>query len=249
MTRYKAVVSYDGTNYVGWQLQTNGTGIQEVIEKALAKVTTHAITIQGAGRTDGNVHAYGQVFHFDSEFELEESHWEKAINSYLPKDIHIRSVKKVKSSFHARYHVLSKRYDYLVNIQEFDVFKARYSYFCFYKLDLEIMRKAATLFVGEHDFTSFCANTKEQTTNQVRTITRLEIVEEKDYLRLIFEGKGFLRYMVRMISGTLIELGRGKINIDQVQEMLESKDKMACHFNAQAQGLYLVEINYREGVE
>jgi len=242
--RFKAIVSYDGSRYVGWQTQAHGISIQSTIEAAISSICLKKTSITGAGRTDAKVHAKGQCFHFDTDFYLDAPKWKQAINGHLPKDIRIVSLEEVDHRFHARFSVINKRYDYVINLGEYDVFTADYAMQCWYSLNIEAMRKAAAVFIGEHDFSSFCANSFAQTTDQTRTITRLELVEEGSFLRLIFEGKGFLRYMVRMITATLIEVGRGRLSIQDVQTMMDARNKEVCRYNAQPQGLYLVRIDY-----
>ena len=249
MPRYKAIVSYDGTNYIGWQKQPDGMTIQEKIETVMEKITHTRINVTASGRTDAKVHALGQVFHFDSDFNLTAPMWKVALNGHLPKDIHIQSVKEVREDFHSRFHAVKKRYDYRINLGEYDVFTRNFAFQCYYSLDVEKMKEAASLFLGEHDFTTFCASPLSTHPDQVRTITHLEFVPEGNFLRIIYEGNGFLRYMVRMLTGTLIEVGRGRLSKEEVQKMLEAKDKTACRFNAKPQGLFLVEVFYEPGWE
>lgn len=244
--RYKAIVSYDGYAYGGWQKQLNTVSIQEEIEKALASMHAHPVDITASGRTDAGVHAIAQVFHFDSERELDDFHWTRAINSLLPKDIRIQHVFPVHDEFHARFDAIGKRYDYLVTNDIKNPFYERYMGKEWKSLDVQIMRDCAQVFLGEHDFTSFTSNKIDPRKPRVKTITRLDIVEEHDHLRMIFEGSGFLRYMVRMIAQTLIEAGKHKITKQQVKEMLEAKDRHSCRFKAQPQGLYLVEVYYED---
>lgn len=242
--RYKAVVSYDGFAYGGWQKQLNSISIQEEIEKALSSMHERPIDITASGRTDAKVHAMGQVFHFDSDRELDDFHWTRAINSLLPKDIRIQHVEPVHDEFHARFDAIGKRYDYLVTCETRNPFYERYMGKEWKSLDVEVMKDCAQVFLGEHDFTSFTSNKINPRKPRVKTIRRLEVIEEGDHIRMIFEGSGFLRYMVRMIAQTLIEAGKHKLNQQQIKEMLEAKDKHSCRYKAQPQGLYLVEVYY-----
>ena len=155
---------------------------------------------------------------------------------------------EVDKNFHARFNVVKKQYEYVINLGEYNVFEQNYAFQPYYKLDVDAMRDASSIFIGEHDFSSFCANTHEETPNQVRTITRLELIEENEHLRLIFEGDGFMRYMVRMITATLIEAGRHRLSKEQIEQMLLSKDKQVCRFNAAPQGLYLVKVEYEDAL-
>jgi len=247
MPRFKAIVSYDGTNYIGWQRQPNGITIQEVIETVMEKICQKEMHITGSGRTDAGVHAKAQVFHFDSDFRLSAEKWKIALNGHLPKDIRIHSVVEVNPEFHARFHTVGKRYDYLINLGEFDVFTRNQAFQCYYKLDLEKMKSASKLFIGTHDFTTFNSTPLEMQPDQVRTIYKIEFVQEGDMLRIIYEGDGFLRYMVRMLTGTLIEAARGRITEAEIKKMLDSKSK-TCRFNAKPWGLYLVRVDYEEGL-
>lgn len=242
--RYKAVVSYFGINYVGWQTQSNGLAIQEVIEKVISKICNEKIAVISSGRTDGKVHAIGQVFHFDASKDFRCDYLLKAINGNLPNDIYIKDIVKVSNDFHARFHASGKRYDYLINLGPYDVFTKDLAFQCRYDLDLEYMGKCSKLFIGTHDFGAFCGNSYETHPNQVRTINRLDLILEGNKLRLVFEGAGFLRYMVRMITGTLIEAARHRIDEDYIKYMLESRDKEACKWNAKPYGLYLVYVKY-----
>lgn len=246
MSRYKAVVSYDGTRYVGWQIQKNGLSIQQVIEEVIEAICLKKTPITASGRTDKKVHAKAQVFHFDSDFKLDAKGWLKAINGHLPKDIHLSSLSEVRDDFHARFDVVAKQYEYRINLGEYSVFEQNYAFQPYYKLDVQAMRDASEIFVGEHDFSAFCANTHVETPNQVRTITRLDLIEENEHLRLVFEGDGFMRYMVRMITATLIEAGRHRLSKEEIREMLLSRDKNVCRFNAAPQGLYLVKVDYKD---
>lgn len=242
--RFKVTVAYNGANFVGWQRQNKGRSIQKTIEDVISIIEKKPTEITGAGRTDSGVSALGQVFHFDSQLNIPEEQWRKALNDLLPNDIYIKDVTLVSDDFHARFSVTSKRYDYCIQTGEYDVFTYPYVLQLNKPLDIEKMRECAELFVGEHDFTSFNATPLETISYQVRTIQRLSIVDEGDKVRLIFEGKGFLRYMVRMISQVLINVGLHKSDQQDILRMFELNDKEACKLNAPPQGLTLVEVRY-----
>ncbi|MGI6510039.1 MAG: tRNA pseudouridine(38-40) synthase TruA [Erysipelotrichaceae bacterium] len=242
--RYKCVVLYDGSSYSGWQKQADSLTIQQTIEKAIAKIVNHEVSIVASGRTDAKVHALGQVFHFDTEKKI--NNFKKAINSQLPKDIYIRSIEEVSEDFHSRFDAKYKKYEYIINNGEYNPCKANYSCHIKDKLDLELIKRAGRLFVGTLDFTSFNATKLTENENQVRTIYKISIREVNDYVYISFVGDGFLRYMVRMLVQTLIEVGLGNVSIDEVKQMLRKKDKTACSYNAQPQGLYLIEVGYDE---
>ena len=242
--RYRAIVSYDGYAYGGWQRQENTNSIQEEIEKALASIHRREISITASGRTDAKVHALAQVFHFDSDRELDDFHFTRAINSLLPSDIRIQHILPATEAFHARFDAIGKRYDYLVTSNMTNPFYDRYMAKEWKALDVVIMRQCAAIFLGEHDFTSFTSNKIDPRKPRVKTITRLDIIEEGDHLRMIFVGSGFLRYMVRMIAQTLIEAGKHRITLEEVRDMLAAKSKHSCRYKADPQGLYLVEVYY-----
>lgn len=242
--RYKVTLAYDGNNYVGFQSQKNGLAIQDVIEKALKIIFKEDIRIVMASRTDAGVHAKGQVFHFDTNKKKDTYKLKGSINALIPKDIHIIEVKNVSDKFHARYSVKSKTYEYLINTGEYDVFLDGYAYQCFYKLDLELMKKASKIFLGTHDFSSFNTTPYKDKENQTRTISEFKIIKKKDLLVIRITGDGFLRNMVRIMVGTLIDLGRGQKSIDDIKKMLDTPSKNTKRYNITGNGLYLVKIKY-----
>ena len=244
MARYKVSVSYIGKNYVGWQRQKNGVSIQEVIEHSLSKVVKQPINIVATGRTDSGVNAKGQIFHFDSELTMTNDKWKMAINNFLPDDIFVNNVELVDDIFHSRYCALYKIYEYNINLGEYDVFTKDSAYQCYYKLDLEKMEEASKIFIGYHDFTSFCSNPVDKFKKKKREIFNIDFIFNKDVLKIVFKGKGFLRYMVRMIVATLIEVGRGKLSIVDVEKMLEARSKDVVRRNAKPNGLTLVYIKH-----
>lgn len=242
--RLKATVSYDGSLYSGWQRQTNAHSIQSEIEDTLQRILKHPVEVTASGRTDAQVHAVGQVFHFDSDKDIDEEHWKRAMNSLLPKDIRIQKVEKVSDDFHARFSAQSKRYDYLVTTKKDDPFIQSYMGIERFALDAAYMQECASVFLGTHDFTSFTSAKIDPRKPRVKTITRLDVKKERDHIRMIFEGTGFLRYMVRMLAQTLIEAGKHQLTKEEIQRMLESQDKHVCRYKAEPQGLYLIHVNY-----
>lgn len=242
--RFKATVSYDGSGYSGWQRQTNAQSIQSEIEDALQQILKQSVEVTASGRTDAQVHAIAQVFHFDSDAAIDVEHWKRALNSLLPKDIRIQRVEIVEDDFHARFSAVSKRYDYLVTTQKENPFLQKYMGMERFTLDVKYMQECASVFLGTHDFTSFTSAKIDPRKPRVKTITRLAIQQEDTCIRMIFEGNGFLRYMVRMLAQTLIEAGKHRVTKEQIEVMLEGKSKHACRYKAEPQGLYLVHVTY-----
>lgn len=239
--RFKATVAYDGTAYQGWQRQINGLGIQEVLENALEKITNQKTPVTGSGRTDAGVHARAQVFHFDGRPDV---NYFLALNTVLPKDIRIRSVKPADDDFHARFSVKKKRYDYFLSTDACDPFLYKYRWVRYRRPDVERMRQAGRYLLGTHDFTSFTNCHIDERKSRVKTLTRLDILDQGDVIRFIYEADGFLRYQVRMMTGVLEAVGQGKIGPEDVKIMLEKRDKQASRYNAPACGLFLWEVSY-----
>lgn len=242
--RYKVNIAYDGRNYAGFQSQINALAIQDVIEEVLYRIFSEKIRIIMSSRTDAGVHAKDQVFHFDSDTEKDVGKLKFSMNSLLPKDIHVLKIETVSKDFHARFSVKEKTYEYLINTGEYDVFLNGYAYQCFYKLDVDLMRKGAAKYVGEHDFTSFNTSSLEEYPNQVRNIREFEIITKGDLLIIRVSSSGFFRNMVRIMVGTLIDLGRGKKTLADIDEMFEHPTKTTRRYNADPNGLYLTKIIY-----
>ena len=245
MKRIKLTIAYDGTNYCGWQIQPNGITIEEVLNKALSKMTGEEIFVIGASRTDSGVHAMGNVAVFDTETTIPAEKIAVALNQRLPEDIVITKSEEVPLDFHPRYCDCSKTYEYhIINTRIPVPTKRLTNYFVSYVLDIEKMRQAASYLIGEHDFVSFC-NVRTDVENTVRTITALDLIENGDEITIRITGNGFLYNMVRIIVGTLIRVGRGFYEPERVKEILEAKDRKAAGVTAPAHGLFLMEINYK----
>lgn len=244
--RYLAIVCYDGSNYAGYQIQPDQITIQAVIEQALAKMHKgKPIKITASGRTDAGVHAYGQVFHYDSELTIPELNWKKALNSLLPDDIVILKVKKMTPSFHARYSALKKTYQYVIlNSDDPSPFEVNYSTFIAEELDVALINEACQYLIGEHDFTAFCAANSSVKGDKIRTIYDAFCKQDGDKLILSFTGNGFLYNMVRIIVGTLIEIGQGKRPVTDLPKIINKKDRSLAGKTAPAQGLYLDHVEY-----
>ncbi len=246
MKRIKLTIAYDGTNYCGWQIQPNGITIEEVLNKALSKMTGEEILVIGASRTDSGVHAMGNVAVFDTQTTIPPEKIAVALNQRLPDDIVITKSEEVPLDFHPRYCDCSKTYEYhIINTRIPIPTKRLTNYFVSYVLDIDKMRQAAAYLVGEHDFVSFC-NVRTDVENTVRTITALDILTNGDEITIRITGNGFLYNMVRIIVGTLIRVGRGFYEPEKVKEILEAKDRKAAGVTAPAHGLMLVEIKYIE---
>ncbi|MEH7223745.1 tRNA pseudouridine(38-40) synthase TruA [Bacillus sp. JJ1566] len=250
MSRYKCIISYDGTQFSGYQVQPNKRTVQSEFEHALQKMHKgDEIKIFASGRTDATVHALGQVIHFDSPLSIPVEGWKRALNSMLPGDIRVRSVEMVELGFHARFDVKAKEYRYRLLVNEDPcVFKRHFTYHYPYPLDLHAMEEAAGLLVGTHDFTSFCTS-KTEVQDKVRTIFQIKIEKYEDELVFSFIGNGFLYNMVRIIVGTLLEVGSGQKEARRIPSILSAKDRSLAGKTAPGQGLYLWQVFYEEWKE
>lgn len=244
MKRIKLTIAYDGTNYCGWQVQPNGITVEEVVNKALKKLTGEDIQVIGASRTDSGVHALANVAVFDTHTTIPPERISYALNQRLPEDIVIVKSEEVAEDFHPRYCDCSKTYEYhILNTRIPIPTKRLTNYFVSYDLDVEKMRKAAGYLIGEHDFVSFC-NVRTDVEDTVRTVTELEILKDGEEITIRISGNGFLYNMVRIIVGTLIRVGRGFYEPEKVKEILEAKDRKAAGVTAPPHGLILAEIRY-----
>ena len=245
--RYKITIVYDGTNYCGWQIQPNGVTIQEVLQEKLSVILRTPIEITGASRTDSGVHALAQVAHFNYSPELDTYRFLASINGVLPNDIRVTEIVEVPLGFHARYSADNKVYHYHINLGPIqDPFKRLYSWYFPEKINLEILSACAKEFVGTHDFTSFANEPRTGATvkNPVRTIKRLGVIHEGTGIRLEFEGDSFLYKMVRNITGTMIEIGKGKRSIEEIRSILAAKDRRKAGRAAPPHALFLVRVEY-----
>ncbi|MEW6731200.1 MAG: tRNA pseudouridine(38-40) synthase TruA [Acidobacteriota bacterium] len=243
MRNIKLTLQYDGTNYCGWQIQPNGTTIQGLISQFLARLEGQAITLHGAGRTDAGVHAHGQVANFVTQRAISCIQLRRAINANLPPDIRVVDVEEVDAAFHARYSARCKTYQYQIALSEIvSPFEYRYLYHYPYALAIEPMQIATQALLGTHDFAAFATATEVVTTT--RTIKTVELTQQGDRFRLNITGDGFLRYMVRTIVGTLIEIGRGRRNSGEIKEILQSRDRTRAGPTAPACGLTLLNVEY-----
>ena len=247
MARYKCIIAYDGTAFAGYQVQPEKRTVQSELETALGKMHKgEKVRVTASGRTDAGVHAKGQVIHFDSANELPAENWQKALNALLPSDIVVLDVKLAPDTFHARFDPIGKEYRYVIRRGPLrDPFKRNQAYHFPYPLDFKAMREAISYLVGTHDFTSFCA-TNTNVVEKVRTIHEIELIEEDDLLVFRFVGSGFLYNMVRILVGTLLEVGSGKRKACEMQDIIAKQDRQCAGKTAPGHGLYLWEVFYPE---
>lgn len=245
MSRYKVTVAYDGSSFLGWQKQSEGRTVQTEIEKILSQILDTPTPIFASGRTDAGVHALGQVFHFDCEKPLDLGKIKYALNCLLPEDIHILSIEEVDSDFHARYGVVKKYYRYILNMGEANPLQRQYRYEMHQTLDIAKMKEAAVLFLGTQNFMNFTSK-EEDEDKFTRTLYSLNIAVENDVVTFDLIGQGFMRYMARMIVGTLVAIGQGKEDLSFVSEMLHRETRKIISYKAPSQGLYLVHVSYGE---
>ena len=245
MQNFKLIVQYDGTRYDGWQRQGNTTNtIQGKLEHVLGELTGRGAEINGASRTDAGVHARGQVVSARLDTALTPREIRDYCNRYLPGDIAVASCEAADERFHARLNAKGKRYEYRLWTGEVpNVFERRFLCAEAKPLDLEAMRRAAILLLGTHDFRSFCSNKRLKKTS-VRTLTRLDLEQHGGELRLVFEGTGFLYNMVRILVGTLVEIGRGERRPEDITAILSSCDRQSAGVTMPPQGLILDEVFY-----
>jgi tRNA pseudouridine38-40 synthase len=242
---FKITIEYDGTTYHGWQRQKNDRTVQEEIEKALLTITGQDVTLTGSGRTDAGVHAYAQIANFKSDTRLGRQDFFGGLNSLTADDIVITGCEEVDASFHARYDVKSKVYVYKVLNRPIPAAISRqYTWYIRKKLNLEAIRAAGAHLIGSHDFKAFegVGSPRSHTT---RSVFKTGLIEEQDgYLTFEIEADGFLRFMVRNIVGTLVEVGLDKISPDEFKRILASKDRSRAGATAPAHGLFLARVNY-----
>lgn len=246
MKNYKITVQYDGTRYKGWQVQkSTDMTIQGKLQDVLTTMTGQQVEVIGSGRTDAGVHAYGQVanFHIPDHFQKEEVL--DYLNHYLPMDIAVLEITEVDERFHARYHAVSKTYMYRIHTSMIpNVFERKFMYTYTEKLDIANMREAAKYMIGTHDFAAFCGN-KKMKKSTVRTVTDIEIVEKENEIQISYSGDGFLQNMIRIMTGTLIEVGNGAKQPEDVLKILEHKDRQLAGYTVPPDGLILKTVFYK----
>lgn len=244
MKNYKVIISYNGVNFSGYQRQNNLRSVQGEIEKVLKTIHGYDVKSFGSGRTDKGVHALNQVFNFESDLNMDANNFKRAFNSLLPDDIYVKSVKRVKENFHSRYSCVSKEYHYLINVGEYDPLKKDYILQFNRNLDVEKMIQASKLFLGRHDFKNFCASEEEKVKDYIREIEKIDIIKKGSLITFKFVGDGFLRYMVRMIVGILVEIGKGRKEQSFIEDRLDKEELKRSNYKVSSCGLYLVKVNY-----
>ncbi len=245
MQNYKITVSYDGTRYSGWESHnSNDMTIQGKIESVLTRLAGTSIRITGAGRTDAGVHALGMVANFTLDTGISTENIRDYLNKYLPEDICIQEVSKASERFHSRYNATGKTYRYTCYYGELKpVFDRKYVYVLEKTPDTDKMREAAALLIGTHDFASFCGNARMKKST-VRRIDRIEILHNGNYITFTYHGNGFLQYMVRILTGTLLEVGYGQRTPESMTELIEARHRALAGITVPPCGLCLVEVDY-----
>jgi tRNA pseudouridine38-40 synthase len=244
--RIKLTISYDGTLYCGWQVQANGKSIQMLVQKALETILRHPIALTGSGRTDAGVHALGQTAHFDSNIQIDPDRLIYSANALLPLDIRIVQAEIVADDFHARYGAKAKIYHYHLQLDCSDPMTRLYRTPVYGKFDQTALERAAIQFLGTHDFIAFANDPMRGTAarDSIRTLKRLDVVQQPGGLRLEFEGDGFLYKMVRNITGTLLDVAAHRTSSDDIAAFLQQKNRKLTGPTAPAQGLFLIRVKY-----
>jgi tRNA pseudouridine38-40 synthase len=246
--KFKLTIAYDGTAYEGWQVQKTGTGVQEKVETALARLFPSKPRVLSSSRTDTGVHALGMVAHVEiprAEFKMSAAKLALALNANLPEDIRVVSAVRCRTDFHARFDARGKQYRYLVwNHPAMNPLLRRTAWHVPRALNWQAMRAAAKCFIGKHDFKSFAANRNYEMASNVRTLTCCEVQKRGPLFTFIIEGDGFLYKMCRGIVGTLIQAGLGKFSVGEIKNMLAQRDRRAAGMNAPAHGLVLWRVFY-----
>ncbi len=244
---YKLVIAYDGTQYSGWQIQPNATSIQAIVQETIKIIIRQEVVVVGSGRTDAGVHALGQVAHFKCDIDIDPHRFFASINGLLPFDIRVLHIERTSLNFHAQHNAISKTYHYHLCLERVQSpFRRLYSLHAHYALNIPLLKQAAALFIGTHDFTSFTNEAHKGCAAQdpVRTLQRLDVVPEEGGVRLEFQANGFLYKMVRTIVGTLLDVSCGKRQIDEISKIFKATDRRCAGQAAPAHGLFLMEVNY-----
>ena len=251
MLKFRLTLAYDGTAYQGWQVQKTGTGVQEKVEAALARLFPSQPRLHSSSRTDTGVHALGMVAHFEiprAEFKMTTAKLALALNAWLPADIRVLSATRAPAKFHARFDATDKEYHYFVwNHRAVNPLLRHATWHVPRPLDVAAMRLAASLFLGRHDFKSFAGTRNYAMESTVRTLTRCDIRKRGPLLTFFIAGDGFLYKMCRGIVGTLVQVGQGKIAAQDIKKILAHRDRRVAGMTAPARGLVLWKVLYRKG--
>ncbi|WP_432667276.1 tRNA pseudouridine(38-40) synthase TruA [Wukongibacter baidiensis] len=244
MKNIKLTIAYDGTNYSGWQRQSNARTVQGEIEKKLRAITKQEIQIHGSGRTDAGVHALGQIASFTADLSIPINKFAFVLNNALPSDIVIKEVEEMDMDFHARYSAKGKKYIYKIYNEVIrNPLYANYSYFVSKDVNINRIIEASKYFIGEHDFKGFMSS-GSNVKNTIRTIYNIDVYQKNEFVILEYKGNGFLYNMVRIITGSLLDVSSGKVKMENLDYIIKSKDRKNARHKAPAQGLYLAEVYY-----
>ncbi len=242
MHNIKIIIEYDGSDFCGWQIQPQDRTVQGELKKSLKKIIKEDVNIIGSGRTDSGVHASGQVVNFITNSEMDLNKLKSALNGTLPKDIAVLSIEAASMEFHARYDAIKREYCYTISKRK-SAINRNFTWHYFSNLDINKIRQASQYMIGEHDFKSFCQS-KAEVNHYICNIELIEWSESKDIIELRIIANRFLHNMVRIIVGTMIEIGLGKIKVNQIHNILEAKDRNAAGPTIPAKGLRLVKVYY-----
>ena len=248
MQTYKLTLAYDGTDYSGWQVQLNGTAVQEIVERAVERIFGEKARVHGSGRTDAGVHALGQVAHFQvpkAKAKIPPASLRGALNGALPRDVRVLKVERAAADFHARFEAHEKTYRYQIFCGDvMDPFLRRWAAHSPHRLDVGAMRRAARVLAGRHDFAAFAANPRREQETTVRTLKRLSVARRGKLVTITAVADGFLYKMVRSLAGALLRVGTGKLTVADIERILKSKTRTARVETAPPQGLFLVKVRY-----
>jgi len=243
--RYRMTIAYDGTDFYGWQAQPNKSTVQGALESALLQLTHETVRIHSCGRTDTGVHARAQVAHFDLKRPWEARHLQKGLNAFLPDSVRVPELRRTRSDFHARYNATGKEYRFSIwNAPVASPLHRRQALHVSHPLNLDAMRRAAALLEGQHDFSSFSANSRRKIRTMVRTLWRLSVRKQGSMVTISVLGDGFLYKMVRSLAGHLIRVGMGAIPVEETAVLLARQERTAHVKTAQPHGLCLWKIHY-----
>lgn len=238
-----AIVAYKGTNYQGWQRQTNAPSIQEEIEKVLSRILNAEICISGSGRTDAGVHAKGQTFHFEINKEVDVEKLRYSCNCLLPKDIHIKEMKVVEDDFHARFNIKEKIYSYTISVGENNPFNNEFTFNYLKPLDVERLKEAFKPFNGKHNFQDFTS--KEEDEGGFIRRVNIEVEQDENIIKITFKGNGFMRYMIRFMVGAAIAVAEHREEVSFIEQHLDAKKpREIIMYKAPSEGLVLEEVKY-----